>query len=159
MMELIYGFVFGFLSSVGFGIITNNPRRTLIPSGLVGASSWIVYIIVGWFNHGVIMPNLMGAVVIGLLGNLCAILARSPVNIFYVPSLVSLVPGAILYDSMKKFALGQDNLAAYGLVKALTVGMSLAVGFIIAETIANKIYPPLKRHLEKRAQMKEQSNE
>jgi len=150
MMEIIYGFVFGFLSSVGFGIITNNPRRTLIPSGLVGAIAWIVYIIVGWYNHGIIMPNLLGAVVIGLLGNLCAILVRAPVNIFYVPCLVSLVPGAILYDSMKNFTLGKDNLAAYGFVKAMTVGMSLAIGFIIAEAIANKIYPPLKRHLLKK---------
>jgi len=150
MMEIVYGFIFGFLSSVGFGIITNNPRRTLIPSGLGGAIAWIVYMIVGWYNHGLIMPNLLGAVVIGVLGNLCAILVRAPVNIFYVPCLVSLVPGAILYDSMKNFALGKDSLAAYGFVKALTVGMSLAVGFIIAEAISNKIYPPLKRYLEKR---------
>ncbi|WP_246001314.1 threonine/serine exporter family protein [Companilactobacillus musae] len=147
MMEIVYGFIFGFLSSVGFGIITNNPRRTLVPAGLVGAIAWIVYIIVGWFNHGLIMPNLMGAVVIGLLGNLCAILVKAPVNIFYVPCLVSLVPGAILYDSMKNFTLGKDSLAAYGFVKALTVGMSLAIGFIIAETIANKIYGRLKQHI------------
>lgn len=147
MMEIVYGFIFGFLSSVGFGIITNNPRRTLVPAGLVGAIAWIVYIIVGWFTHGLIMPNLMGAVVIGLLGNLCAILVKAPVNIFYVPCLVSLVPGAILYDSMKNFTLGKDSLAAYGFVKALTVGMSLAIGFIIAETIANKIYGRLKQHI------------
>ncbi|KRO00083.1 threonine/serine exporter family protein [Companilactobacillus kimchiensis] len=150
MMEIVYGFIFGFLSSVGFGIITNNPRRTLIPAGLVGAIAWIVYIIVGWYNHGLIMPNLLGAVVIGLLGNLCAILVRAPVNIFYVPCLVSLVPGAILYDSMKNFTLGNDNAAFVGFVKALTVGMSLAIGFIIAEAIANKIYPPLKKRLAQR---------
>nr|WP_057880283.1 threonine/serine exporter family protein [Companilactobacillus kimchiensis] len=149
-MEIVYGFIFGFLSSVGFGIITNNPRRTLIPAGLVGAIAWIVYIIVGWYNHGLIMPNLLGAVVIGLLGNLCAILVRAPVNIFYVPCLVSLVPGAILYDSMKNFTLGNDNAAFVGFVKALTVGMSLAIGFIIAEAIANKIYPPLKKRLAQR---------
>ncbi len=146
-MQLIYGFIFGFLSSVGFGIITNNPRRTLVPAEIVGALAWIVYILVESINHGLIMPNLLGAVVIGLLGNLCAILVRAPVNIFYVPCLVSLVPGAILYDSMKNFTLGKDALAAYGFVKALTVGMSLAIGFIIAETIANKIYPRLKRYL------------
>lgn len=155
MMQLIYGFIFGFLSSVGFGIITNNPRRTLIPAGIVGALSWIVYIVVGWYNHGLIMPNLLGAVEIGLLGNLFAILIKAPVNIFYVPCLVSLVPGAIIYDSMKRFTLGQDNLAAYGFIKALTVGMSLAVGFIIAEAISNKLYPGLKRYLEKRAAQKE----
>lgn len=147
MMQIVYGFIFGFLSSVGFGIITNNPRRTLIPAGLIGALAWIVYIIVGWFNDGLIMPNLMGAVVIGLLANLCAILVKAPVNIFYVPCLVSLVPGAILYDSMKNFTLGKDSLAAYGFVKALTVGMSLAIGFIIAEAIANKVYAKLKQRV------------
>ncbi|WP_342746068.1 threonine/serine exporter family protein [Companilactobacillus nuruki] len=154
MMDIVYGFIFGFLSSVGFGIITNNPRRTLIPSGFVGAIAWIVYIVVGWYNHGLVMPNLMGSIVIGILGNLCAILFRSPVNIFYVPCLVSLVPGAILYDSMKNFALGKDSLAAYGFIKALTVGMSLAVGFIIAEVIANKIFPPVKRYMSQRENRK-----
>lgn len=154
MMQIVYGFIFGFLSSVGFGIITNNPRRTLIPAGLVGAIAWIVYIVVGWFNHGLIMPNLMGAVVIGLLGNLCAIIVKAPVNIFYVPCLVSLVPGAILYDSMKNFTLGKDSLAAYGFVKALTVGMSLAIGFIIAETIANKIYAKLKQRINQKENLK-----
>ncbi|WP_338215902.1 threonine/serine exporter family protein [Companilactobacillus muriivasis] len=154
MSEIIYGFIFGFLSSVGFGIITNNPRRTLIPAGLVGAIAWIVYIVVGWYNHGLIMPNLMGAVVIGILGNLCAILVKAPVNIFYVPCLVSLVPGAILYDSMRNFTLGNDSQAAYGFVKALTVGMSLAIGFIIAEVIANKLYPPVKRYLTQRENSK-----
>lgn len=154
MMQIIYGFIFGFLSSVGFGIITNNPRRTLIPSGIVGAIAWIVYIVVGWYNHGLIMPNLLAAVVIGLLGNLSAILVKAPVNIFYVPCLVSLVPGFILYDSMRNFTLGNDSLAATGFIKALTVGMSLAIGFMIAEAIANKIYPPLKRYLIKRAETK-----
>ncbi|WP_439645489.1 threonine/serine exporter family protein [Companilactobacillus kimchii] len=96
------------------------------------------------------MPNLLSAIVIGLLGNLAAILVRAPVNIFYVPCLVSLVPGAIIYDSMKNFTLGYDNLAAHGLIKALTVGLSLAIGFIIAEAISNKIYPPLKKYLEQK---------
>nr|WP_264372425.1 hypothetical protein [Companilactobacillus paralimentarius] len=51
---------------------------------------------------------------------------------------------------MKNFTLGYDNLAAHGLIKALTVGLSLAIGFIIAEAISNKIYPPLKKYLEQK---------
>ncbi|CAJ1177712.1 hypothetical protein CPEBRM1_ABPJDJAI_00123 [Companilactobacillus paralimentarius] len=149
-MQILLGFIFGFLSSVGFGIVTNNPRRTLMPAGWIGAIAWVIYIVAGWYDHGVIMPNLLSAVVIGLLGNLAAILVRAPVNIFYVPCLVSLVPGAIIYDSMKNFTLGYDNLAAHGLIKALAVGLSLAIGFIIAEAISNKIYPPLKKYLEQK---------
>lgn len=151
-MQILLGFVFGFLSSVGFGIITNNPKRTLIPAGLIGAIAWVVYIITGWYTHGVIMPNLLAAIVIGLLGNFAAILVRAPVNIFYVPCLVSLVPGIIIYNSMKNFTLGYDGLAAHGLIKAVTVGMSLAIGFVIAEAIASKVYPPFKKYLEKRRQ-------
>lgn len=149
-MQITLGFVFGFLSSIGFGIVRNNPKRTLIPAGWIGAIAWVVYIIAGWYNHGVIVPNLLAAIVIGILGNLSAILVKAPVNIFYVPCLVSLVPGAIIYDSMKNFTLGYDKMAAHGLVKALTIGMSLAIGFVIAEAISNKIYPPLKKYLHNR---------
>ncbi|WP_439645488.1 threonine/serine exporter family protein [Companilactobacillus kimchii] len=44
-MQILLGFVFGFLSSVGFGIVTNNPRRTLMPAGWIGAIAWVIYIV------------------------------------------------------------------------------------------------------------------
>lgn len=88
--------VFGFLSSVGFGVITNVPRRTLMASGITGGLAWGVYVIVDQVSGNLILPNLLAAVTIGVLANIAAIAVRAPVNVMYVPCLVSLVPGAII---------------------------------------------------------------
>ncbi len=46
---------------------------------------------------------------------------------------------------MKGFTLGQDNTALQNLLKTLTIAMSLAVGFLIAEAFFSKLRPVIKR--------------
>lgn len=145
MIQLSAGFIFSFLSTVGFGVITNVPRRTLLPAGLTGAIAWVVYLIVAGITTNLILPNLLAALTIGLLANCAAILVRAPVNLLYVPCLVSLVPGAIIYLSLKDFTLGFDANAQQNLFKTLTIAMSLAVGFVIAEAIFKPLRPTLQR--------------
>ncbi|KRK72482.1 threonine/serine exporter family protein [Lacticaseibacillus nasuensis] len=144
-------FVVAFASTVGFGVITNVPRRTLLPAGFTGALAWLVYVLVSSQTASPIAPNLLAAIVIGLLANLFAIVVRAPVNLLYIPCLVSLVPGALIYMSMKDFTLGRDNAAQQGLVKTLTIAIALAVGFVIAEAIFNPLRPTLTRWVRRHA--------
>lgn len=143
-MKLLAGFIFSFLSTVGFGVITNVPRRTLLPAGLTGAVAWIIYLVVAQATQNLILPNLLAALAIGLLANVAAILVRAPVNLLYIPCLVSLVPGAIIYLSLKDFTLGFDASAQQNLFKTLTIAMALAVGFVLAEAIFKPLRPILK---------------
>lgn len=128
-----------FASTVGFGVITNIPPRTLLPAGLVGAVAWSVYVEANLLVSGVIVPNLLAAVVIGGLGNVLARVVQAPVNLFYIPSLVSLVPGALIFESMKDFTLGQTGAAQGHLIDTLTIAMALAAGFVIAEAVVSGI--------------------
>lgn len=143
-MQLLIHALVSFASTVGFGIITNIPRRTLLPAGITGAASWVVYVVVTALTANVILPNLLAAVTIGVLANAWAIVVKAPVNVMYIPSLVSLVPGAIIYMSMKNFTLGQEAAAQQGLIKTLTIAISLAVGFVVAEAL----FRPLRRQLQ-----------
>ncbi|WP_179395753.1 threonine/serine exporter family protein [Lacticaseibacillus absianus] len=145
-MQLLIHAIVAFASSVGFGIITNIPRRTLLPAGVTGAASWVVYVVITGLTPNVILPNLLAAVTIGLVANTFAVVVKAPVNVLYIPSLVSLVPGAIIYMSMKAFTLGQEAAAQQGLIKTLTIAISLAVGFVVAEAL----FRPLRRHLHRR---------
>ncbi|MFZ1354837.1 MAG: threonine/serine exporter family protein, partial [Enterococcus aquimarinus] len=40
---MLIQFLFSFLSTIAFGVITNVPRRTLLASGLTGALGWMIY--------------------------------------------------------------------------------------------------------------------
>jgi uncharacterized membrane protein YjjB (DUF3815 family) len=154
MLAILIHAVVSFASSVGFGIITNIPKRTLLPAGITGSASWVVYVLLTNATHSVILPNLLAAVTIGVFANMAALIVKAPVNVMYIPSLVSLVPGAIIYMSMKDFTLGQETAAQQGLVKTLTIAISLAVGFVIAEAFFNQVRGPLRRLLQRNASAK-----
>ncbi len=145
MTELLIHAIVSFASSVGFGIITNIPKRTLLPAGITGAASWIVYVLMTHVTTGAILPNLLAAITIGIFANVSALIVKAPVNVMYIPSLVSLVPGAIIYMSMKDFTLGQETAAAQYLIKTLTIAIALAVGFVISEAIFNQLRDPIRR--------------
>lgn len=142
-MRLLIELLVSFASTIGFGIITNIPKRTLLPAGITGALAWGVYVIVENYTTNLILPNLLAAMTIGLVANLAAVIVKAPVNVMYIPSLVSLVPGAIIYLSMKEFALGEATVASASLVKTLNIAIGLAVGFVIAEAIFKPLRGPL----------------
>ncbi|WP_338217995.1 threonine/serine exporter family protein [Lacticaseibacillus salsurivasis] len=149
-MRLLIELVVAFASTIGFGIITNIPKRTLLPAGITGALAWVVYVVVAGQTPNLILTNLLAATTIGLLANIAAIWVKAPVNVMYIPSLVSLVPGAIIYMSMKDFTLGRETAAQAGLVKTLSIAIGLAVGFVIAEAIFKPIRRPLRHWFEAR---------
>ncbi|MCI1894741.1 MAG: threonine/serine exporter family protein [Lactobacillus sp.] len=149
-MRLLIELVVSFASTIGFGIITNIPKRTLLPAGITGSLAWVVYVVVAGQTPNMILPNLLAATTIGLLANVAAIWVKAPVNVMYIPSLVSLVPGAIIYMSMKNFTLGRETAAQAGLVKTLSIAIGLAVGFVIAEAIFKPIRRPLRHWFEAR---------
>lgn len=149
-MSLLIELIVAFASTIGFGIITNIPKRTLLPAGITGALAWVVYVVVAGQTPNLIFPNLLAATTIGLLANIAAIWVKAPVNVMYIPSLVSLVPGAIIYMSMKDFTLGRETAAQAGLVKTLSIAIGLAVGFVIAEAIFKPMRRPLRHWFEAR---------
>lgn len=143
-MTILTGFIFSFLSTVGFGIITNVPRRVLLYAGMTGAFGWTIYLLAEAMTNNLILPNFLAALTIGLLGNLAAIKAKAPVNMIYVPSLVSLVPGVIIYASLKEFTLGNYVHAGQNLIKTLVIALAIDIGFAIAESLFKRIYQFVK---------------
>ena len=108
-MRLLIEFLISVLSSIGFGVITNIPKRALLPAGITGGVSWCAYWLISLQDHSLILPNFTATVIIGLLGNYFAIRHRVPVNTIYIPSLVSLVPGGIAYLRCAQFHHGKSR--------------------------------------------------
>ena len=146
-MKVLIELVVSFASTVGFSLVTNVPRRSLLPAGITGSLAWVAYYLVLQIDNSLILPNFTAAIVIGILGNISAVMFRVPVNIIYVPSLVSLVPGGILYLGMRSFTLGNEIRTGQYMFNALTIAIALAVGFVVAEVIFYRIKPFLLRFL------------
>lgn len=138
-MELALQFIVSFLSTIGFGIITNVPRRVLFLAGLTGACGWTVYLLTAQVTSNIILQNFLGALTIGLLANIVAVRIKAPVNMLYVPGLVSLVPGIVIYTSLKEFTLGNYINAGRNLIRTLVIALAIDIGFAIAEAIFRRV--------------------
>ncbi|MHA7611309.1 threonine/serine exporter family protein [Weissella viridescens] len=134
--HILMNMLLSFTSAFGFGIITNVPKRSLVPSGTIGMIVWIVY-------HGLsltlpnslVLPNLMGGLIIGLLAHAYGSHYHVSSNVVAIPAMVSLVPGSGAYEAMK--LLITPNHSAYAahaqFHNVFVVAVSITIGFFLAE--------------------------
>lgn len=139
-MFLFKNFIFSFLSTLGFSVIFNIPKESLLKSALIGAIGWIVYIkfstpIVGVF---------FGALIVGVLGEIFARLFKKPATIFIIPGIIPLVPGTGMYYTM--YAIIEKNFleAANIGTETFFIALSISCGIIIPSSL-NKLFIGIKR--------------
>ncbi|MBL1226289.1 threonine/serine exporter family protein [Enterococcus sp. BWR-S5] len=147
-MNIIFQFIYSYLGTVAFGVITNIPRKALNVCGITGAIGWMIFILTRELETGDAFANFFSALCIGLLSIYFSRKKKMPTIIFNIPSLVPLVPGGPAYQAVRSFVL--DNYIS-GLHSAMTVIMtagSIAAGFMVT----NMVEKLLKRMAVKRQQ-------
>lgn len=134
-MNIIFQFLFSYLGTIAFGVITNIPRKALNVCGLTGAVGWLIFILTRELEMGDAFANFFSALCIGLLSIYFSRKKKMPTIIFNIPSLVPLVPGGPAYQAVRNFVL--DNYIS-GLHSAMIVIMtagSIAAGFMVTNMV------------------------
>lgn len=140
-MAILIQASFSYLATIAFAIIINVPRRNLNLAGWAGMIGWLTY----WglmvaVHPGRMVANLVGAFAIGLAGMVFARWRKAPVILFTIPGLVPLVPGATAYQAVRALVLGQLGAAGGYLVRVILVAGAIAVGFMLAQLVAELAY-------------------
>ena len=110
-MSLILHFIYSFFATVGFAVVFNTPKKSLIYGGLCGGTGWGVYTAFARIN-------------------------KNPVTAFVIPGIIPLVPGYGIYSTMLN--LLQNNLEqglSLGLNTIFNSG-AIAIGVILVSSIA-----------------------
>lgn len=135
-MTIFINLAFSYLAAAGFGIILNVPRKAINGCGCVGALGWGVYKTVFALHGGMVLSNLIAALMIGVSSIFIARFKKMPMILFNIPSLVPLVPGGQAYRAVQNFAFGNNNQAIVYLVQVTLIAGSIAMGFFLAELLA-----------------------
>lgn len=127
--------VLSVISSVGFGIIFNAPRKALIHCGLVGMGGWMIYL--GMTDSGIdiIQAAFFGAFVVGIIGHMMAKYYKTPIIVFIVAGIIPLVPGGTAYDAMRHVVSNDYGQAIPLATKAFIVASAIALGLVFAEVL------------------------
>ncbi|MCJ7841103.1 threonine/serine exporter family protein [Lederbergia sp. NSJ-179] len=127
--------VLSLISSIGFGIIFNAPRKALPHCGLVGMGGWMMYLWMTDSGIDIVQAAFCGAFVVGLIGHILAKYYKTPIITFIVAGIIPLVPGGTAYDAMRH-VVGNDYAQAIPLAtKAFVVASAIAMGLVFAEVL------------------------
>lgn len=99
----------GLLGSVGFALLFNLRKKYLPFAALGGVICWGTYLLAEHFGSGVFLASFAAAFISALFAEIMARIAKAPVTIFLITTLIPLVPGGSLYNTMYSIVTG--NLA------------------------------------------------
>ncbi|MCD1147031.1 threonine/serine exporter family protein [Peptoniphilus sp. KCTC 25270] len=146
---ILFTFAMAVLSTIGYSLPVNAPKKSIFPSALCGAIGYLVYIMgldLGW---SYLLSSFLSAFVIGALGELFSRIYLMPATIFILPGLITLVPGGGMYYSM--LYLIQDNTPLFlnEAINTFFIAMSLSIG-IVASTIFSRSLKLFRKRSKKR---------
>ena len=142
-MPLYVHAVLAFISCLGFGVLFNVQKRTLLLAAVNGAIGWVILLSLDIPQVSYIFANLLSALVVGLLAELFAVIQKTPATSFIVIGIIPLVPGFRVYRSMLFFVRGNlDKVISDG-VHSFFMAVAIEFGIILSTSIVRMIRPPI----------------
>lgn len=149
-LEIIINFSFAWLSAVGFALIINVPHRALVLCGMSGAIGWMVYWFSTQLSFGRLASNLLGTMVIGILGYLFARRKKCPAMVFNIPGIVPLVPGVPAYQAVRAMVDGQLSEAEDLILRVAIITIAIAMGFMLSQLVIEVFFKVRKSRKNKK---------
>ena len=137
------------IAGVGFAILFNVPQRTLFPIGILSAIGGLVKFGVMHFDFGIVFASFLAASIIGVVSIIMAYSKDSPPLVFYIPSVIPMVPGFFIYKMMLGImsltSVNDTDIYLQNLIatvnngaKAIFILISLGIGVAVPMLISRK---------------------
>ena len=128
ILEFIIQIISAAIGSLGFSLLFNSGKRNLIPATIGGALCWLNYMLCIEMGIGVFVAAVIAAAAVQSYSEIFARVMKSPATVFYIPSIIPLVPGGSLYYTMYYAAISDwADFRFYGW-QTLQVALGIAVG-------------------------------
>ena len=124
------------ISTFGFSILFYVHPRRLPVATLGGVLTCGVYLLAQYLLGGELIPNMLAALVGAGFSEVMARVTKTPVPVYMMPCVITLVPGSKLYATMFSIVTGDyANAAAEGMC-TLEIALGIAGGIVISSVLA-----------------------
>ena len=132
--------LYAFLACAGFCFVFNIHGLGMLICSLGGALGWLVYLLVGFLSHNIMLRFLFAAAAITLDSETMARLRRCPVTGYLIIALLPLVPGSGFYDAMRFCVAGDTQQFLSTLLRTFGIAGCLAVGALLVSSLMRVLF-------------------
>ena len=126
------------IGSLGFAMMFNVRRGLLAQAVLGGILDWGIYLIAAEItNSNIFVSSVMAAVFATIYAETMARIMKAPATIFYLPTVVPLIPGGSLFYTMSYAVLNEwDMVRSYG-SSTIYCALGIAAGMSLVLSVAH----------------------
>ena len=140
---ILRDFIFGVFGALGFALIINVPRKSIIVSSVLGGFAYMVFDIIYYYATNLYFAVFAASVFIAVYSELLARKFKMPAIIFILPGIVALVPGVGLYNTILRLIdndfFGFLRQGAETIFVACAIASAIAVVNILIRAIFGRI--------------------
>ena len=145
MKEIIIQLVTSMLGSLGFALLFGLKKRYLVSAALGGLLNWGLYLLgMHWWNV-IFFAGLLASAASALYSEVMARLLKAPATLFFITSVIPLIPGRALYYTCSSAVLQDWSLTKSYATVTLQYALAIAAGACIIWGITITI-ENIKRH-------------
>lgn len=145
MTSLLSQFLICMIATLCFAVLFAAPKKELILCGIVGALSWVVYLLCAKFGTGAILANLIATFTLTVLARTIAAIRKNPVTIYLISGIFPLVPGAGIYYTSYYFIMNEmPQSSDYGMDTVKVAG-AIVLGIIFGFALPQSWFHGLSR--------------
>lgn len=129
--EEIIQLITGMLGSLGFALLFGLKKQYLIAAALGGLLNWGLYLAGMYMFNAVFFAGLLASATSALYSEIIARIKKAPATLFFITSVIPLIPGRALYYTCSSAVLRDwADVKTYGNV-TLQYALSIAAGTCI----------------------------
>ena len=136
--------LFGFFSTLGFGLLFNAPKKLLVPVSLIGAAGMFILNAMT-VDYGLIAASFVGTCAIAILAELASRAGKDATTIFIIPGIIPFVPGVLLYETMSNMLVGDFSAAVPSGAQALIIAGCIAIALALVAAFARLVLVGIRR--------------
>ncbi len=144
---MILEIFFIFMATLAFTIIFHSPKKTILPTAVIGAIAYAIYLLTEP-SYESIFAVFLSACAVGLLGDICSRIMKEPTTLFIIPGIMPLVPGSQMYYTMAALIDGDFNATAETGLLTLAIAGAIALGLVVEGSIFH-IFKNIKNGIRK----------
>ena len=142
-------FVIAFFGTMGFSMYFNCPKRILPFACSVSGIIWVLFKYIVLATNNVILAGFISAFCVGIIGEVCARIFKTPALLFILPGLVPMIPGAGTYYTMYYLIYGSYEIFRATFSETFYTLIALSLG-VVASTGFTKAFVTIKNNILKR---------
>lgn len=101
LTEILFDALGGAMAAIGFGAISDPPKRAFLYIALLGALGHAGrYFLMHVLEMDIATSSFVAAITIGFSSLLMASIIRTPATVIYIPALLPMIPGKYAYNTV-----------------------------------------------------------